>query len=635
MGVDEETASLLRTEAAPEPRRGRSASVAACVAAVGVVREPPARDPLPHPPPTPRSGCETRRGGGNRRDETTASLPSPPPLDRTPLPRSVSDPRPPTSSPPRSPRQVAAIAVLAGPRVAPAALPALGWSVEESWDTHAWQAGDWWRPAPRPSRAAAEDAVPAGSLGAAERPVAPVVAAADAPPTTPRVIHGGDQSDDEDDPGSAPASVTSVASLASSGSSSTDPGGPWKIVAFASHNYLGIATAWYDRLSALGYTEHVVAAMDERLFDVLASRGYRVEDHVVSPSEKPEPGEPVPGWGRHLWKLWRYRLSYVLRQTQLGRNVFLVDVDTMWNRYVPLEALFDGSADDRASDVFFSQGTVYPPDAFDAWGFVNCMGSVGFRATPGAQTLLRQALASCAEGSCDDQVAMNRALLRKYGVEWDRERGVGEGVLGRGTGAGAGRSDSDNDSDSEEEASRAKKSEPRANGEESAASSSAAAAASSSPSSPPVRVHEPSVRVRVWPKPFAFRSFMKDVEKTEAAALGGVDGPEGYCLGQVNGGREPPAGSSNAGSNAGSNSKAVGSVITGEGEEEDEGVDFSVPFIVAPCLAKDGAQKVEAWNKFQRFCYVIKTPAFRKTALPRPGEGGRGASLPAAPSEAR
>ena len=514
--------------------------------------------------------------------------------------------------------------------------------MEESWDTHAWQAGDWWRPAPRPSRAAAEDAAPAGSLGAAERPVAPVGAAADAPPTTPRVIHGGDQSDDED-PGSAPASVTSVAiPRSSSGSSSTDPGGPWKIVAFASHNYLGIATAWYDRLSALGYTEHVVAAMDERLFDVLASRGYRVEDHVVSPSEKPEPGEPVPGWGRHLWKLWRYRLSYVLRQTQLGRNVFLVDVDTMWNRYVPLEALFDGSADDRASDVFFSQGTVYPPDAFDAWGFVNCMGSVGFRATPGAQTLLRQALASCAEGSCDDQVAMNRALLRKYGVEWDRERGVGEGVLGRGqapgAGAGAGRSDSDDDSDSEEEASRAKKSEPRANGEESAASAAAAAAASSSsPSSPPLRVHEPSVRVRVWPKPFAFRSFMKDVEKTEAAALGGVDGPEGYCLGQVNGGREPApaAGSSNAGSNAGSNSKAVGSVSTGEGEEAYEGVDFSVPFIVAPCLAKDGAQKVEAWNKFQRFCYVIKTPAFRKTALPRPGEGGRGASLPAAPSEAR
>lgn len=41
MGVDEETASLLRMEAAPEPQRGRCASVAACVTAVGVVRETP------------------------------------------------------------------------------------------------------------------------------------------------------------------------------------------------------------------------------------------------------------------------------------------------------------------------------------------------------------------------------------------------------------------------------------------------------------------------------------------------------------------------------------------------------------------------------------------------------------------
>ena len=109
-------------------------------------------------------------------------------------------------------------------------------------------------------------------------------------------------------------------------------------------------------------------------------------------------GEPVPGWGRHLWKLWRYRLSYALRQTQLGRSIFLVDVDTMWNRYVPLDALFAGSTRDIETDVFLSQGTVYPPDVYDKWGFVGCMGSVAFRATPGAQTLLRQAIRTCAEG---------------------------------------------------------------------------------------------------------------------------------------------------------------------------------------------------------------------------------------------
>ena len=117
--------------------------------------------------------------------------------------------------------------------------------------------------------------------------------------------------------GASPADAASSVDVLPAASSATSD---WKIVAFASHNYLGITRKWYDRLTELGYTQHVVAAMDERLFDALAALGYRVEDHVVSPTEHAEPGEPVRGWGRHLWKLWRYRLSYVLRQTQLGRK---------------------------------------------------------------------------------------------------------------------------------------------------------------------------------------------------------------------------------------------------------------------------------------------------------------------------
>ena len=79
----------------------------------------------------------------------------------------------------------------------------------------------------------------------------------------------------------------------------------------------------------------------------------------------------------------------------MGRNVFLVDVDTMWNRKVELKDLFDGTPDEAGADVFFSQGTVYPHDAFDAWGFVGCMGSVAFRATPRTSALLKAAMEDC------------------------------------------------------------------------------------------------------------------------------------------------------------------------------------------------------------------------------------------------
>ena len=463
--------------------------------------------------------------------------------------------------------------------------------MDESLDTHRWKEGDWWRPAARDEQAPtprADDRTSTGTLGSAAA----------------------------DDP------VPDASGETPSPRARTNDRSAWKIVAFASHNYLAITERWYDRLTELGYTEHVVAAMDEALFDALAAKGYRVEDHVVSPSEKLEPGEPVPGWGRHLWKLWRYRLSYALRQTQLGVNVFLVDVDTMWNRYVPLRDLFDGAERDARADVFLSQGPVYPPDVYDEWGFVGCMGSVAFRATPAAQTLLRQAIRACAEGSsCDDQVAVDRALARKYGIRWDREAGTGEGELGGDAGAAAAArapvaadlgehvntAVALRDGDATGHGVGSQRDVPRPTQSVSVGG----------------KVFEPRVVVRVWPKPFVFRSTMKDVRRAsddQAAALARAPGAPraaGTCLGQARFLSEDLGVAGVAGNGDGS------------------GVDFSSPFIVAPAAAKDGEEKVEVWDKFQRFCFVIETEAFLRETLPSPGPPGRSTRLPGKAREAR
>ena len=52
------------------------------------------------------------------------------------------------------------------------------------------------------------------------------------------------------------------------------------------------------------------------------------------------------------------------------------------------------------------------------------------------------------------------------------------------------------------------------------------------------------------------------------------------------------------------------------------------PFIVAPAVAKDGEEKIEAWDKFQRFCFVIGTEAFLREALPEPPPPGHITRLP-------
>ena len=204
----------------------------------------------------------------------------------------------------------------------------------------------------------------------------------------------------------------------------------WTVVAFASVNYLDIAKVWYARLAELGYTEHKLLAMDYESYMALAAAGMRVESHVPPLTEPVEPHEPVPRWGRGLWKLWRYRMLYLLGRLKGGENIFLVDVDTMWSRYVPLTALFDGDERSRNTDVFASQGTVFPSDVHERWGFVACMGTIAFRATKNSQELLRQMLHSCKSHSCDDQFSLNHAQMDTFAVVWDRDTGFGKGKNG-------------------------------------------------------------------------------------------------------------------------------------------------------------------------------------------------------------
>lgn len=158
--------------------------------------------------------------------------------------------------------------------------------MHESLDTHQWKDGDWWRPAH-----AVATQVNAAELNAAE-------VAGETTRTTESDANGAVRGTDEDarkqqqemvpptegSTGGGPPVNEEIASPQKAATSS------WKIVAFSSHNYLAITTLWYDRLTDLGYSEHVVAAMDDLLFTALAAKGYRVEDHVVSPSEKMEPG---------------------------------------------------------------------------------------------------------------------------------------------------------------------------------------------------------------------------------------------------------------------------------------------------------------------------------------------------------
>jgi hypothetical protein len=158
---------------------------------------------------------------------------------------------------------------------------------------------------------------------------------------------------------------------------------------------------------------------------------------------------------------------------------------------------------------------------------------------------------------------------------------------------------------------------------------------------------QPKVLVRMWPKPFVFRSFMKDVRRVEmgeAASLATAPGAPrgaGVCLGQVSqrkgdliGGLgqgdfgrskqgQGDKGETNPRGVADADTSAGVAVADASASPEQSKMDFSTPFIVSPCSAKNGSEKVEQWDKFQRFCFVIETKAFLGERLPEPETQGK------------
>jgi hypothetical protein len=55
-----------------------------------------------------------------------------------------------------------------------------------------------------------------------------------------------------------------------------------KIVGFSDYVYIDAAKMWYDKLTSLGYEEHVVVAVDNETLDELKSENYRVEPYFTA-----------------------------------------------------------------------------------------------------------------------------------------------------------------------------------------------------------------------------------------------------------------------------------------------------------------------------------------------------------------
>jgi len=171
------------------------------------------------------------------------------------------------------------------------------------------------------------------------------------------------------------------------------------IVAFADSRYIEILMNWLVALAVNGIENYLVVALDRELDTFLRARGIPV---VLSELR----GD--------LHALWVLRINVFDALCAAGIDFVHSDVDAIWMRDPRAAYLTD-----QGADLIISQGTIWPPDVHQRFGFVLCCGLFQLRSTERTQRLLHQ-LREHVRSTGDDQVSLNQ-LIANHAMRWQIE----------------------------------------------------------------------------------------------------------------------------------------------------------------------------------------------------------------------
>jgi hypothetical protein len=172
------------------------------------------------------------------------------------------------------------------------------------------------------------------------------------------------------------------------------------IITFANSRYADVLMNWLVALSLQRIDNYVVVTLDRELHASLSDRGI--------PSLLCE-------FESDLGDLWIQRIRIFAALCDAGVDFIHSDADAIWLQDPRGSYLASGDA-----DLVASQGTVWPPDVHQRFGFVLCCGLFRLRSTPVSRRLLTE-LESHVLVSRDDQVSLNR-LLAERSMRWHAQR---------------------------------------------------------------------------------------------------------------------------------------------------------------------------------------------------------------------
>lgn len=172
-------------------------------------------------------------------------------------------------------------------------------------------------------------------------------------------------------------------------------------ITFVDANYLPLLELWLPRLAQLGVERVKVFCLDSATLDWCRSR------NVAAAQIE---------WSGNLRDLWVRRIGVFSELLAAGEEFVHSDIDAIWVK----NPLREGSAVGRYEDLVFSQGTVWPPDVHEQWGFVLCCGWFRARPTLAARAFF-DGLEQHVRETGDDQISVNR-LLSRVGARWSESR---------------------------------------------------------------------------------------------------------------------------------------------------------------------------------------------------------------------
>ena len=181
----------------------------------------------------------------------------------------------------------------------------------------------------------------------------------------------------------------------------------WVIIAFSDKRYLPVAKLWYQHLKKLGYENHILIALDKPTYlDLKENRTYRCELGLESIA-------------KNLNMIFKTRMEITLKYLVTGKNVFISDVDTFWNRYVDLDSLLETKYDAYHTIARF------PPSVFKEWGFTVCGCIAGIHSNQKTIQFYQIVLDKCGY-TCDDQKLINEVYAFTYNMKWLNNEGFSE-----------------------------------------------------------------------------------------------------------------------------------------------------------------------------------------------------------------